>query len=101
MPHADDIGMLFEGFAYDERGEGVIRFFRGVVSDPRWACGSWSSTTRRLSWLCTSHPEGFLWSIDNERSLSNSDSNGLFCRRGERRRILRDELLHAQRSLPR
>jgi hypothetical protein len=34
MPRADDIGMLFERFAYDERGEGMFRFFRGVVSDP-------------------------------------------------------------------
>jgi hypothetical protein len=34
MPRADDIAMLFSHFAYDERGEGVFRFFRGVVSDP-------------------------------------------------------------------
>jgi hypothetical protein len=47
-PAADDIAMLFSGFAYDERGEGVFRFFRQVVSDPPmgvwvlvfydWAC---------------------------------------------------------------
>jgi hypothetical protein len=47
-PTADDIAMLFGRFAYDERGGGVFRFFRQVVSDPpmgawvlvfyEWAC---------------------------------------------------------------
>jgi hypothetical protein len=40
--------MLLAQFAYDERGEGVFRFFHGVVTDPSlgfwllffydWAC---------------------------------------------------------------
>jgi hypothetical protein len=38
-PTADDIGKLRSDFAYDERGEGVFRFFRQVVSNP--PMGSW------------------------------------------------------------
>jgi len=47
-PSADDRAMLFSRFAYDERGEGVFRFFHQVVSNPPmgfwvlvfydWAC---------------------------------------------------------------
>lgn len=48
MPTADNLGMLASKFAYGERGQGVFRFFHGVVSDPPigfwflvfydWAC---------------------------------------------------------------
>jgi hypothetical protein len=48
IPTADNLGMLASKFAYDERGQGVFRFFREVVSDPPigfwvlffydWAC---------------------------------------------------------------
>jgi hypothetical protein len=34
-----------------------------------------SSTTGRASWSYTSHPKGFLWSIDNAGALPNSGSN--------------------------
>jgi hypothetical protein len=35
MPLPDDqMGMLFAKWVYDERGEGVFRFFRGLVADP-------------------------------------------------------------------
>jgi len=47
-PSAENIEMLFKRFRYDERGEGVFRFFHQVVSDPPmvflvvvfydWAC---------------------------------------------------------------
>jgi hypothetical protein len=33
-PSRDNIEMLFKRFLYDERGEGVFRFFHQVVSDP-------------------------------------------------------------------
>jgi len=69
MPRADDIVMLFERFEYDERGEGVFRFFRGVVSDP--PMGMWVLVFYDSACFLVVHqpPGGIPWSIDG----SNKD----------------------------
>lgn len=33
-PSADNVGMLIARFTHDSRGDGVFRFFRGVISEP-------------------------------------------------------------------
>jgi hypothetical protein len=50
---ADDVGMLIANFTHDFRGDGVFRFFRGVISEP--CMGIWVYLFYERVWFMATH----------------------------------------------